>query len=904
MNRINTFIVLALSVFLTTLVVYLFAKEQVQREPEVVTAPLKVEVYRVDRYPLPEADIYLNQRFIGRTDYKGFFLTDINLIVGESYTLRVEKDRNGYVYEPWETNFRVAPERKKRHEKKEEPGEMLPSLEGEFDVFTELERAELGRASLYDKYHFLAILDGYMFYTVKVTGKNDAVVAAASIIVNGTLEGNTDESGMFVVKYAGEDIRQDNVQVFKEGEHIWQKRVEVFPSYHMNVNLDKLLLIDLYAYTENYDVVSGIRGAQVFLDDQWVGNTGRSGYFGYRYEDESGVDGELTLRVEYPQGFYPEIEERSFLITEDLSRLTYSSFSYNSNPSAPRITVIPLHVGDKKDILLSRRAYDLKRSIEDYLSIGGVFVLVPDKGIVDLFEQFDLEISKGGTDWSEIPFIKNEIDGIVFGNFESSGNIFIVQLYGIDYSGKIIGQLERRVSLRELQSIPDIFAEQFRSNFPFEGTISAIDKKITINLGTHHGIEQDDKFYSFLNYYDTIMKDYSTKRVARLRITDVSDTTSSGELESISEGYLLEPGAKVKRFSEPVQALKKIPITIVVSSGKNSLSGANVYLDDQWTGQTDEEGVLQIVLTEISTADVLVYKEGYIPTKIAIKAQENESTYRVDLKQGQTLFTIDSEPRGALLFINGEFKGDTPVVREPIELPYGFHRIELKLLGYKSYSQYFKFSERRISLTGDDTIVLHEDYLEQAESLYEDGKIDDALGILQAIPETHPDYQKSMEFCGYIYLRHYRDYETSISYYSRVIDLEEPAAETSVISYYNYGQACYNRAEELYYDNSIRAQSYYLLALEIFNVVKERRSRLHSSGRSHIYQDVLFYVAVSYQKLYYLSSLEEYLSQAYYSWIDYFDFFDNTFLKDSYYENQYSVAESYREEVKRLQGVD
>ena len=142
MNRINTFIVLAISVFLTILVVYLFVNEQAQHEPEVITALLKVEVYRVDRFSLPEADIYLNQRFIGRTDYKGFFLTDINLIVGESYTLRIEKERDGYVYEPWETNFKVAPERKKRREKKEEPGERLPSLEGEFDVLTELERAE------------------------------------------------------------------------------------------------------------------------------------------------------------------------------------------------------------------------------------------------------------------------------------------------------------------------------------------------------------------------------------------------------------------------------------------------------------------------------------------------------------------------------------------------------------------------------------------------------------------------------------------------------------------------------------------------------------------------------------------------------------------------------------------
>ena len=102
----------------------------------------------------------------------------------------------------------------------------------------------------------------------------------------------------------------------------------------------------------------------------------------------------------------------------------------------------------------------------------------------------------------------------------------------------------------------------------------------------------------------------------------------------------------------------------------------------------------------------------------------------------------------------------------------------------------------------------------------------------------------------------------------------------------------------------MRSQSYYQLALEIFNVVKERRSRLLSSGRKHIYQDVLYYVAVSHQKLYYLTNLGKFLSKAHYSWIDYFDFFDNNLFKDSYYENQYRVAESYREEIKRLRNEE
>ena len=904
MNRINTFIVLAISVFLTALVLYLFVKEQVQPEAETVTTPLKVEVYRLDRNPLPAADVYLNQRFIGRTDLRGFFHIDIDLTVGESYTLRIERDREGYVYGPWETSFKVTAVRKKKRERKEEAEEQMPSLEGEFDVLTEIEKAELGRATLYDKYYFLAILDGYMYYTVKVKGKGGRNVREAAVIVNGNVDGYTDESGQYTVKYDGDDSRRDTVQVFKEGEHIWKKRVDISPSGHIDVDLSGMLLIDLYAYTENYEVVSGIHGAQVFINEQWIGRTGRSGYFGHPYEDEQGVDGELALRIEYPEGFYPQEEERSFIIQDDLQRLSYTGFSYSKQAAAPRIAVIALQISDRRNALLSRRADELKRGLEDYLSIGGIFSTVSGRNTTNLFEQFGLNIGKNGTDWSEIPFLKNEVDGIIFGKLSSAENDFLVELYGIDYTGKIIGQMERRVSLRDFQLIPDFFVEQFKGNFPYEGTIWAIDKKIHLNIGTRQGVEVDDKFYSLLNYYDTIKQDYSKKRVAKLRITEVTGSSSSGELESISEGHLLEPGGKVKRFSEPAQALKQLPITILVTSGRNRITGANIYLDDQWTGQTDDEGSMTVLLAESATADVLIYKEGYIPVKIDIKAQEGEGSFKVNLKRGKTQLTIESEPRGALLFINGELMGNTPVVRSPIELPYGFHRIELKLEGYKDYNQYIKFSERRLSLTGDQRIVLYEDILGQAENAYDDGEISETLNMLRKVDEKHPDYIKAMEFCGYIYLRHFRKYEESIACYTRAIDLKKMRTETSVASYYNYGQACYNRAEELYYDSSLRSQSYYQLALEIFNVVKERRSRLLSSGRKQIYQDVLFYVAVSHQKLYYLTNLREYLVGAHYSWIDYFDFFDNNLFKDSHYENQYGIAESYREEIKRLRSEE
>ncbi|MCK5569390.1 MAG: hypothetical protein KAJ15_06715, partial [Spirochaetes bacterium] len=86
------------------------------------------------------------------------------------------------------------------------------------------------------------------------------------------------------------------------------------------------------------------------------------------------------------------------------------------------------------------------------------------------------------------------------------------------------------------------------------------------------------------------------------------------------------------------------------------------------------------------------------------------------------------------------------------------------------------------------------------------------------------------------------------------------------------------------------------------NYIRVRRNRIPGSKRNIVYQDTLFYLAVSYQKLYYLMQKGEYLSRTRFSWIDYFDFFNEELLKDDYFKKQYSIADSYRKEAERLKG--
>jgi tetratricopeptide (TPR) repeat protein len=298
-----------------------------------------------------------------------------------------------------------------------------------------------------------------------------------------------------------------------------------------------------------------------------------------------------------------------------------------------------------------------------------------------------------------------------------------------------------------------------------------------------------------------------------------------------------------------------------------------------------------------------VYKEGFIPAERELEVQEKtKRTIRVELTRGYASFTIDSEPSGADVYLDGEHLGKTPLLSSPVSVPYGFHLVELKMEGYKSFREYLKFDSPRVALDGSGKVTLHLDLFARAEQSYRRDRVQATMDTLEKIGPEHPDHLRALEFLGYIHLNDLKDYREAVGYYDQVLDIPGSGyrEDRSVISYYNGGQAHYLLAESLFYTEPARSRVHYVTAAGIFQMVRERRSRIPVSQRGRVHQDSLFYLAVSWQKLYYLEKQEEYLRKARYAWRDYFDFFRPGYLRDPYFENQRSIAESYRAEVERL----
>jgi hypothetical protein len=902
-NRFNSFLIIFLSLVASFLAVFLFFREQGRREPRPVSFPLTIEVYRIDRHPLPAADIYLNQKFIGKTDDNGAFRKMMSLFSGETCMLRVERDSEGFVYGPWETRFKVE-------EESETPTKETPapdpgsSLEGESELSSEIERAQSGKASAQDRYHFLALVDGFMFYTIRVSGSFDAPVEGATVVVNGKVEGKTDEAGTLVVRYSGEDARKDAVQVVKTGKHVWMSEERVKPDSLVEIALDKMLLIDLYALSESYGVVGGIPNALVFINDEYSGKTDAEGFFSYAYRSDFGVDGDLPLTLQLPPTFVPEVLKRTFYVMEGLPKLAVTDFAYPKKAVQPRLAVMPFSSKGKSDLFMERSANALKTRIEDYLSTESVFLLVPSDGVKNLFRQFNLDYTREGVGWKEIPPIKKEVDAVVFGEISGSGNDLSVHVQGVDYTGERFYEVEGQVSLREFISLSEDIADGIKANFPVEGNITRVDKKLTVNLGSMNGVRASNRFSGFTDYYDDVKKGFAKKRVMRLKIVEAGESLSVGELESVSEGYFLDTGLKIKRVRETGAGGKEVKLTVSALYAGAPVPDANVYADDAWMGQTGGDGTFAFSAPANSTIELFVFKDGYLPGSRTAKVAEGMGPLAVDMRRGESLFTIDSEPRGALVFIDGIFQGTTPLLQNPIAVPFGFHLLEIDLGGYKKVRKYVNFKDPETSFAGNGRVVLFWDYLKIAEQRYANNNIYGAISILQEIPDDHPDHVRGLELLGYINLNDLRNYAKAIDCYTSVIEIEntQQKAGENLLSYYNAAQAHLGEAENLLDTDKEAAKVNLYRAIHYFSHVRERKNRLPGQDRSVLFQDTLYGLAVSYHKLFYIMGGDELLESVSFAWSDYFDFFDSGLLNDEHFKKQHSAAQSYRKEVERLKG--
>ncbi|MBZ0108269.1 MAG: PEGA domain-containing protein, partial [Candidatus Scalindua rubra] len=155
-----------------------------------------------------------------------------------------------------------------------------------------------------------------------------------------------------------------------------------------------------------------------------------------------------------------------------------------------------------------------------------------------------------------------------------------------------------------------------------------------------------------------------------------------------------------EKWSESVEVIndKENTITAVLLaitgsiSMKSNPSEATIFLDGKEIGTTPDT----IKPVAIGTHEIEVKKDGHAEWKKKLKMKKGtEITLNALLQPVTGTARFESEPTGALIFLDDENVGSTPKVMTGINT--GKHKVEFRLEGYSSYLQMIKIKAGRES---------------------------------------------------------------------------------------------------------------------------------------------------------------------------------------------------------------
>ena len=224
-------------------------------------------------------------------------------------------------------------------------------------------------------------------------------------------------------------------------------------------------------------------------------------------------------------------------------------------------------------------------------------------------------------------------------------------------------------------------------------------------------------------------------------------TNPGGTYIELSELYLHVKEQSLKLSDGVTQRRSEIytffdkEFTISIPTGSISISstpsGANVYLDGVYKGTTPLS--LEDVISESHT--VRVVKEGYDEETRAISLGAGETiNLDIPLKRLAGSISVSSSPSGASIYLNGIYKGITPITLT--DVPIGTYSIKLTKPGYGEVTKTVSVSAGRTkyvseTLTGYGSLSISS--TPSAASVYLDGnyKGKTPLSISKVAKGTH-----------------------------------------------------------------------------------------------------------------------------------------------------------------------
>jgi hypothetical protein len=186
-------------------------------------------------------------------------------------------------------------------------------------------------------------------------------------------------------------------------------------------------------------------------------------------------------------------------------------------------------------------------------------------------------------------------------------------------------------------------------------------------------------------YVDNLYKGTTSTTVGNLAPGQHSVRLSKAGYQDWSGTVSISAGATT--YLNPTLVVDQQP-TYGTASITTIPSGANVYANGRYIGQTPSNGPLYFTQVVPGTYSMLISKSGYQDYTANVQVQAGQNyDYRVTLTPVSNPTTgsiaISSSPSGAEVYLNNVFKGLSPITLD--SLTPGAYTVTLKLSGYQDW---------------------------------------------------------------------------------------------------------------------------------------------------------------------------------------------------------------------------
>lgn len=811
---------------------------------------------------VPNAKIVADGKPLGETGADGQFNASMMQKPGKQVKLQVAAEIAGFEVQPWQNEFTVK-------------------LPNESEIL---------------KYVFDVELSAVPYVVLAVQEKG-VPIAGATVKVNNQEVGKTDDTGSLLYKYQAGSKQASVVEVSKNGYSSWKKSAKFEPGSKLVADLFKQVAVTFEALKDEYGRGVGIAGIGVTVDGKKAGKTNDAGILTYNYDGEQGKPVKVTY---FAPGYLPD-QWSSNMVVEGGTAVRHYFYPVSPKP----IKVAFFHFGgNTPGVDLKEVAAQTQTAIRTQLFKHTVFQEVAGATLDKEIKTANLNISKLTSKGWQQTRLQNVIDMVVVGSVSKDAKGYIIEAKFHSSSGKLIySQAIRAEDRSDINGAAKDIATNVIDRFPFEGTVLAVkDDRYEINLGSPYAISRGTEF--------ALIASAGAKAApanAVLTVKKVGEGSSFAAFEDSKSAVKVAVGDRVVRRiqheGESRGERESFALTVKGGVGKDAspLAGVNIYLNNDWVGSTSNDGRANVAIRTGKNYNLMLYRHGYQQVAEKIKIEKNGESKQFVMAGNFAVFKVDSTPSPATIYIDGELFGKTPLV-EGKQVGLGFHTVRLTAgENYRDWETVVEFDKKLEDRTGGNKIVLYKDYMKIGEAAEAKGNVDAAIAAYAATVKGHPDYSDAHHRLAQLYLDEKDDFNGAIREFENVLSLpenEQLIFKQYAVAYTNLGHAYYEKGNNKMAENRNEAAQYYAKALQNLKISKQNTRFFPAEEYDQAVHDTYFYLALSLQKLYMITSRSNMLNDANLAWRDYFDFFPRSLEGDPVFAEHRDTAKKFWNQIK------